>query len=79
MIVRRRLPTFKLCRGMYTKNILKNKGKKIMCKECKDCWNYKVSEIGRYGSDKPCEYYTSENKDEIIKLLSSLKTDKERQ
>ena len=36
-----------------------------MCEECKDCWNYKVSEIGCYGSDKPCEYYTGEDRDEI--------------
>ncbi len=49
-----------------------------MCKECKNCWNYMVSEIGCYGSNKPCEYYISEDKDEVMKSLSSVKANKEK-
>lgn len=49
-----------------------------MCKECKDCWNYKVSEIGCYGSDRPCKYYIDgEPEDETRGLSVSPKTDKE--
>lgn len=29
----------------------------VMCDKCKTCSNYLVSEIGCYGSNKPCEYY----------------------
>lgn len=38
-----------------------------ICKECKDCWNYKVCEIGCFGSDKPCEHYVGEDRDEVLK------------
>ena len=40
-----------------------------MCKECMYCWNYKVSEVGCYGSDKPCEHYVGEDRDEILSML----------
>lgn len=29
----------------------------MICKECKGCLNYMASEIGCYGSTKPCEHY----------------------
>lgn len=29
----------------------------MICKECKNCWNYMVCENGCYGSDKPCEHH----------------------
>ena len=29
----------------------------MTCEKCKICWNYMVSEVGCYGSDKHCEYY----------------------
>lgn len=28
-----------------------------VCKECKECSNYFVSELGCYGNSKACEYY----------------------
>lgn len=34
------------------------KNEYVMCDKCKTCSNYLVSEIGCYGSNKPCEYYT---------------------
>ena len=41
-----------------------------ICKECKYCWNYKVCEIGCFGSDKPCEHYVGDDKDEVLKKES---------
>ena len=50
----------------------------MICEKCKECWNYKVSEIGCYGSDKPCEHYTGEDLENEIKgSLASSETDKE--
>lgn len=28
-----------------------------ICEECKQCFNFEVSEIGCFGSDKPCKHY----------------------
>lgn len=42
-----------------------------ICKECKYCWNYKVCEIGCFGSDKPCEHYVSDDRDEVLKKKAS--------
>lgn len=27
-----------------------------ICEKCKECWNYRVSEIGCFGSYEPCEH-----------------------
>lgn len=33
----------------------------MICDKCKICYNFHVSEIGCFGSNKPCEYYQSDN------------------
>ena len=38
-----------------------------ICEECKYCWNYKVSEVGCFGSDKPCEHYVGDDREEVLK------------
>lgn len=30
----------------------------MICEDCKNCCNYHVSEVGCFGSNKPCEYCT---------------------
>ena len=38
----------------------------MICDECKRCCNYQVSELGCYGTDKPCEhFYDDEQEDDI--------------
>lgn len=33
----------------------------MICKECEDCWNYLVSEVGCYGSSTPCKHFISDD------------------
>ena len=28
----------------------------MVCEQCKECWNYLVSEVGCFGGDEPCEH-----------------------
>lgn len=35
----------------------------MICEECKQCWNYMVSEIGCYGSITTCEYFLTDNQE----------------
>ena len=30
----------------------------MICDDCKKCNNFYVSEVGCFGSDKPCEYFS---------------------
>jgi hypothetical protein len=31
----------------------------MICDECKNCDNFHITEVGCFGSDKPCEYFHS--------------------
>ena len=33
----------------------------MICDECKYCDNFHVCEVGCFGSDKPCEYFHSDD------------------
>lgn len=33
----------------------------MICDECKYCDNFHVSEVGCFGSDKPCDYFHSDD------------------
>lgn len=46
----------------------------MVCEECKNCFNYLVSEVGCYGSDEPCEFLEQDNK-VLIETLESVKRD----
>lgn len=46
-----------------------------VCEECKYCWNYKVSELGCYGSYKPCEHYVGEDREKVLETI--IERDKE--
>jgi hypothetical protein len=38
----------------------------MICDDCKNCDNFHVSEVGCFGSDKPCEYWRSSEYDEYM-------------
>lgn len=40
-----------------------------VCKECEECWNYYVSEIGCFGSSVPCSHYISDAEPEDLEEL----------
>lgn len=35
----------------------------MVCNECKECFNYLVSELGCFGNSKPCEFLETDNED----------------
>lgn len=37
----------------------------MICKQCKKCFNYKVSELGCFGNDYPCEYLQTDETNEM--------------
>lgn len=42
----------------------------MICDECKYCDNFHVCEVGCFGSDKPCEYFHSDNYIEYINTVN---------
>ena len=52
----------------------------MVCEKCERCFNYKVSELGCYGSEKVCEYFQTDDYNEwIVTGVEDgwIKTDKE--
>ena len=49
--------------------ILNNEVKTMICDACENCDNLHVSELGCFGSDKPCEYFHSADYDENFRLF----------
>lgn len=45
----------------------------MVYEECKNCLNYMVSEIGCYGSDKPCKYLGEDDDKDYYETLESIK------
>lgn len=44
----------------------------MICEQCKECFNYLVSELGCYGNDEPCEYLQTDNQ-YLEETLESIK------
>jgi len=43
----------------------------MICERCKQCWNYMVSEVGCYGNIQTCEYFKSDD-DEDLYLVTGV-------
>lgn len=51
----------------------------MVCEQCKECWNYMVSEIGCYGSTQICEHFQTDTQEEDEYLENGvIVTDKKR-
>ena len=59
-----------ICDNEALKNDIKawlgNNEQTMICEQCKECWNYMVSEVGCYGSTKICEHFQTDDQDEHL-------------